>query len=285
MTIYISPNPGKTSANEIALRAAQILMNHGAAVLMCEQPRTSCSTAGVVYLPLEECLEQADVILTIGGDGTILHEANLSLRYAKPILGINLGRCGFLATCEVSEMEAKLSAVARGEFSVDNRMLLYVRVLGHDGWEGHALNDVVVTKGRLQQAIDFSIYCDDILVEHYRGDGVIVATPTGSTAYSLSAGGPVIDPVVHCISVTPVSAHSLTARPMIFSSESKLEIFGCGRREGKACLTVDGGVGIMLPRGSRVTVKKSSRVTKLIRFGKSPFCETLQKKLSEKDTD
>jgi NAD kinase len=82
-----------------------------------------------------------------------------------------------------------------------------------------------------------------------------------------------------------VSAHSLTARPMIFSSESKLEIFGCGRREGKACLTVDGGVGIMLPRGSRVTVKKSSRVTKLIRFGKSPFCETLQKKLSEKDTD
>ena len=87
MTIYISPNPGKTSANEIALRAAQILMNHGAAVLMCEQPRTSCSTAGVVYLPLEECLEQADVILTIGGDGTILHEANLSLRYAKPILG------------------------------------------------------------------------------------------------------------------------------------------------------------------------------------------------------
>ena len=179
----------KTSANEIALRAAQILMNHGAAVLMCEQPRTSCSTAGVVYLPLEECLEQADVILTIGGDGTILHEANLSLRYAKPILGINLGRCGFLATCEVSEMEAKLSAVARGEFSVDNRMLLYVRVLGHDGWEGHALNDVVVTKGRLQQAIDFSIYCDDILVEHYRGDGVIVATPTGSTAYSLAAGG------------------------------------------------------------------------------------------------
>ena len=183
MTIYISPNPGKTSANEIALRAAQILMNHGAAVLMCEQPRASCSTAGVVYLPLEECLEQADVILTIGGDGTILHEANLSLRYTKPILGINLGRCGFLATCEVSEMEAKLSAVARGEFSVDNRMLLYVRVLGHDGWEGHALNDVVVTKGRLQQAIDFSIYCDDILVEHYRGDGVIVATPTGSTAY------------------------------------------------------------------------------------------------------
>ena len=175
MTIYISPNPGKTSANEIALRAAQILLTHGAAVLMCKELCAECSTAGVAYLPQEECLERSDVILTIGGDGTILHEANLSLRYAKPILGINLGRCGFLATCEVNEMETKLSAVARGEFSLDHRMLLYVHVLGHDGWEGHALNDVVVTKGRLQQAIDFSIYCDDILVEHYRGDGVIVA--------------------------------------------------------------------------------------------------------------
>ena len=103
MTIYISPNPGKTSASEIALRAAQILLTQGAAVLMCDALRES-STAGVVYLPLEQCLERADVILTIGGDGTILHEANLSLRYAKPILGINLGRCGFLATCEINEM-------------------------------------------------------------------------------------------------------------------------------------------------------------------------------------
>ena len=97
---------------------------------MCEQPRTSCSTAGVVYLPLEECLEQADAILTIGGDWVpILRRGKSFFGTQKPILGINLGRCGFLATCEVSEMEAKLSAVARGEFSVDNRMLLYVRVL------------------------------------------------------------------------------------------------------------------------------------------------------------
>ena len=126
MTVYISPNPGKISASEVALRAAQILQNHGASVLMCEDLRTVCNAAGVVYLPLEQCLERTDVILTIGGDGTILHEANLSLKHAKPILGINLGRCGFLATCEVSEMESKLPAVARGEFQLDNRMLLKV---------------------------------------------------------------------------------------------------------------------------------------------------------------
>ena len=125
-------------------------------------------------------------------------------------------------------MEAKLSAVARGEYFLDNRMLLYVRVLGDDSWEGHALNDVVMTKGRLQQAVDFSIYCDDILVEHYRGDGVIVATPTGSTAYSLAAGGPILDSQTKGIVVTPICPHSLASPAMVFAQERKINL--CGAR-------------------------------------------------------
>ena len=124
MTVYISPNPGKAMAYGISQRAAQILLTHGAQVLMQDGLQAECMTMGVVYLSQKECLERTDVILTIGGDGTILHEANLSLEYRKPILGINLGRCGFLATCEVDEMESKLSAVARGEYFLDNRMLL-----------------------------------------------------------------------------------------------------------------------------------------------------------------
>ena len=128
MTVYISPNPGKISASEVALRAAQILQNHGASVLMCEDLRTVCNAAGVVYLPLEQCLERADVILTIGGDGTILHEANLSLKHAKPILGINLGRCGFLATCEVAELPTKLQRLAAEDFTLVNRGLLHAEV-------------------------------------------------------------------------------------------------------------------------------------------------------------
>ena len=224
MTVYISPNPGKAMAYGISQRAAQILLTHGAQVLMQDGLQAECMTMGVVYLSQKECLERTDVILTIGGDGTILHEANLSLVYRKPILGINLGRCGFLATCEVDEMEAKLSAVARGEYFLDNRMLLYVRVLGDDSWEGHALNDVVMTKGRLQQAVDFSIYCDDILVEHYRGDGVIVATPTGSTAYSLAAGGPILDSQTKGIVVTPICPHSLASPAMVFAQERKINL-------------------------------------------------------------
>ena len=279
MTVYISPNLGKATASEIALRAAQILLTHGASVLMSDVMKDACSTMGVTYLPQEQCLKQADVLLTIGGDGTILHEAGLSLKYAKPILGINLGRCGFLATCEVSEMEAKLSAVARGEFTLDNRMLLYARVLGHDGWEGHALNDVVVTKGRLQQAIDFSIYCDDILVEHYRGDGVIVATPTGSTAYSLAAGGPILDSQTKGVVVTPICPHSLASPAMVFAQERKLNVCVGQVADNEVFISCDGETGYPLKAGATAEIRLSDQEVKLITFSQADQFQAIDQKL------
>ena len=279
MTVYISPNPGKSSASEVAFRAAQILLTHGAQVLMCETQRTGCCLMGVQYLPQEDCLERTDVIFTIGGDGTILHEANLSLTYHKPILGVNLGRCGFLATCEVDEMETKLAAVAKGEFCLDNRMLLYVRILGDEVWEGHALNDVVVTKGRLQQAIDFSIYCDDILVEHYRGDGVIVATPTGSTAYSLAAGGPILDSQTKGVVVTPICPHSLASPAMVFAQERKLKICVGQVEENEVIISCDGVDGHPLNAGATAAVSLSDQIVQLITFGRADQFEAIDQKL------
>lgn len=278
MTVYISPNPGKPMAYGISQRAAQILMAHGAKVLMQMNLREECNTMGVQFLPQTECLEKTDVILTIGGDGTILHEANLSLEYHKPILGINLGRCGFLATCEVDEMEQKLSAVARGDYMLDTRMLLYVRVLGDDSWEGHALNDVVMTKGRLQQAIDFSIYCDDILVEHYRGDGVIVATPTGSTAYSLAAGGPVLAPSSDCLVVTPICPHSLSVKSFVISAGSEVVVTpDC---DGRQVFLSPDGEDYQLKDGDRVILRKSQRIFSLLRIKGQGFYEIIRKKLT-----
>lgn len=279
MTVYISPNPGKVMAYGISQRAAQILLTHGARVLMQTDLKAECDTMGVEYLPQEECLEKTDVILTIGGDGTILHEANLSLEYRKPILGINLGRCGFLATCEINEMEQKLSAVARGDYLLDNRMLLYVRVLGDDSWEGHALNDVVITKGRLQQAIDFSIYCDDILVEHYRGDGVIVATPTGSTAYSLAAGGPILDSQTKGVVVTPICPHSLASPAMVFAQERKLNICVGQVADDEVFISCDGRAGCPLKAGATAEVRLSDQVVKLITFGKADQFQAIDQKL------
>ena len=279
MTVYISPNPGKAMAYGISQRAAQILLTHGAQVLMQDGLQAECMTMGVVYLSQKECLERTDVILTIGGDGTILHEANLSLEYRKPILGINLGRCGFLATCEVDEMEAKLSAVARGEYFLDNRMLLYVRVLGDDSWEGHALNDVVMTKGRLQQAVDFSIYCDDILVEHYRGDGVIVATPTGSTAYSLAAGGPILDSQTKGIVVTPICPHSLASPAMVFAQERKINLCVGQVADEEVFISCDGDAGYSVKAGATAEVRLSDQVVQLITFSKADQFQDIDQKL------
>ena len=282
MTVYISPNPGKAMAYGISQRAAQILLTHGARVLMQTDLKAECDTMGVEYLPQEECLEKTDVILTIGGDGTILHEANLSLEYRKPILGINLGRCGFLATCEINEMEQKLSAVARGDYLLDNRMLLYVRVLGDDSWEGHALNDVVITKGRLQQAIDFSIYCDDILVEHYRGDGVIVATPTGSTAYSLAAGGPILDSQTKGVVVTPICPHSLASPAMVFAQERKLNVCVGQVADDEVFISYDGGVGYPLKAGATAEIRLSDQNVKLITFGRADQFQAIDQKLRKR---
>ena len=279
MTVYIVPNPGKPAASEVALRAAQILTAQGACAVMREDQRTRCGLMGVRYLPQEQCFEQADVILTIGGDGTILHEANLSLAYHKPILGVNLGRCGFLATCEVSELETKLAAVARGDYRLDNRMLLYVRVLGDNEWEGHALNDVVVTKGRLQQAIDFSIYCDGILVEHYRGDGVIVATPTGSTAYSMAAGGPILDSQTKGIVVTPICPHSLASPAMVFAQERKLNVCVGQVMDDEVFISCDGAQGYPLQAGATAEVRLSDQIVQLITFSRADQFQAIDQKL------
>ena len=281
MTVYISPNPGKEQAVATAQRAAQLLLMQGATVLMRDDLNETCCADGVQYLPLEECLPRTDVILTIGGDGTILHEANLTLQYQKPILGINIGRCGFLATCEVDEMEEKLAALVRGEYLLDSRMLLYVRVLGEENWEGHALNDVVVTKGRLQQAIDFSIYCDDILVEHYRGDGVIVATPTGSTAYSFSAGGPIVEPEANNIIITPICAHEVGSRCIVASDRRVVTVEMVRNARRNAYVSVDGGRAFRLNLGDVVTVQKSHLETKLVRLKERSFYDVVNAKFKK----
>ena len=279
MTVYISPNPGKEQAVATAQRAAQLLLMQGTTVLMRDDLNETCCADGVQYLPLEECLPRTDVILTIGGDGTILHEANLTLQYQKPILGINIGRCGFLATCEVDEMEEKLAALVRGEYLLDSRMLLYVRVLGEENWEGHALNDVVVTKGRLQQAIDFSIYCDDILVEHYRGDGVIVATPTGSTAYSLAAGGPILDSQTKGIVVTPICPHSLASPAMVFAQERKINLCVGQVADEEVFISCDGDAGYSVKAGATAEVRLSDQVVQLITFSKADQFQAIDQKL------
>ena len=190
MTVFLIPNLKKENAVPTALRAAKTLRGAGARVLLSDAVREYFVGMGQEFAEDAKAFELCDVIVTVGGDGTILHAARQSLGYNKPLLGINIGRMGFLATVEAYEME-KLERLVHGEYILDRRSILSVSVDGQNRFRQTALNDVVISKSGISQTVDVEIFCDDILVNHYQGDGVVIATPTGSTAYSLSAGGPV----------------------------------------------------------------------------------------------
>lgn len=279
MIACLVPNIQKTGALQTAARAAEILHRLGAKVLLAQQPGEECSVPCACSLPRKEAFEEADLLITVGGDGTILHTARYSLACNKPILGINLGRTGFLATCELDEMTEKLSLLAKGEYTLDRRMLLDVFAKTDPPWRQTALNDTVLYKSDMLHTIDFSVFCDGILVNHSRGDGVIVATPTGSTAYSLSAGGPILDAAVQGIVVTPICAHSLQRPPMVFSASRRLtiQLDTAGRQE--VYISSDGARQTLLPHGCEIEITRSQQCVRLISFHMADQFHAIDQKL------
>lgn len=256
------------------------LLQLGAQVLVPAQNQEELGMDSVQYREPGEIFRTADLLVTIGGDGTILHVARSALPRQIPILGINTGRIGFMAALEVDELDA-LERVVAGDFTVDSRTTLEIRVAGSD-YVYYALNDAVVSKGAISKIIDIELSCDGTFVSNYRADGLIVSTPTGSTAYALSAGGPVVDPKIPCIGVTPVCPHSLTARPMIFEPEAKLAVTP-HRLYGKdAYLTVDGINIIRLGNGVTVHIRQSKLQTRLVRLKDISFSEVLFNKMNER---
>ncbi len=279
MTVYIIPNTTKPQAIPVALQAAGILRRAGAAILLDPALQSSCGGEGVEYLPQHEAAAKCDVVVTVGGDGTILHTAKECMHYNKPILGINLGRTGFLATCEVNEMEAKLARLACGDFQCDTRMLLTAVANGDREKAQTALNDVVIYKGHHPQTIDFDIYCDDILVNHCLGDGVIIATPTGSTAYSLSAGGPILDSHIQGIVVSMICAHSLNQPAMVFAADRCIRIQANSHGRNDIFISTDGEEELCLQDGSSVQVELSRQSIRLVTFNPADQFDAIGKKL------
>ena len=226
-----------------------------------------------------KAFELCDVIVTVGGDGTILHAARQSLGYNKPLLGINIGRMGFLATVEAYEME-KLERLVHGEYILDRRSILSVSVDGQNRFRQTALNDVVISKSGISQTVDVEIFCDDILVNHYQGDGVVIATPTGSTAYSLSAGGPVLDAHIAGLVVTPICAHSLHSPSMVFSAGRRLRVsLSSPLGPHNALLSCDGRSPETISCQDTVDVALSDKYISLICFNEADQFEAIDKKL------
>ncbi|MEG1858227.1 MAG: NAD(+)/NADH kinase, partial [Pseudoflavonifractor sp.] len=221
MKVVLSPNPYRDKGLRTVQAADRILKAAGIATSMClpfvpekgsrlELPRN------LVFADMQRELEHADMLICFGGDGTILHAAKDANAHGVPILGVNLGSVGFMAELEQTEL-ALLAKLNQRNYTVESRMMLDVRALrdGKAVFEDLALNDAVITKGAVARIIDLSVYGDGRLISDFSGDGIIVCTPTGSTAYSMSAGGPIVEPTAENIIVTPICAHALHVRPMV----------------------------------------------------------------------
>ena len=228
-----------------------------------------------------ESPDQIDALLTLGGDGTLLRGARMLEGHEVPILGVNMGRLGFLTCCPADQLEYSLMRFARGDYTVENRMLLQACVTGSDRKERNswlALNDVVVHKGGFARVVALKVAVDDELIASYSADGVVVSTPTGSTAYSLSAGGPVVVPTLETILVTPVSPHTLAIRPVVLAATARVTVQAEGAPE-ELMVTVDGQVGTTFVIGDTLSVSRAEKAVKIVRFPGSSFFATLREKL------
>jgi NAD+ kinase len=278
MKIAIITNIAKDIGLVNATRAAELLSGRAEIYMSrdCKLPKP----LDINYVGYEELWTKADAALVIGGDGTLLRVAAKCARNNIPALGINLGKVGFLTEVEPADMADAAEKLLSGEYVTEKRMLLKIRV--NDETDGyHALNDVVVSKPEGMRLISLDLFTDGELVNHYVGDGLIIATPTGSTGYSISAGGPVVDPRMSLYIATPICAHMLAVRSAILSSEKELVIkLGRDYVDNSAIITTDGERQRFISADDEIKITKSGYEFELIRIGKSSFYYTLISKLS-----
>lgn len=285
MKVVLSPNPYRDKGLRSALAAERILKSVGVKTSIClpftlEKGSRLEMPKHVAFQDMQTELKSADMLICFGGDGTILHAAKDANACGVPILGVNMGSVGYMAELEQGELQL-LSKLAEQKYTVESRMMLDVQLL-HEGkcvYEDLALNDAVITKGSVARIIDLSVYGDKTLLSDFAGDGIIVCTPTGSTAYSMSAGGPIVEPTAENIIVTPICAHALHVRPLVLCQE-RVVTAKMGRLSRKtAYLSVDGGKAVKLLGGDTVEIRKSKATTKLVRLSSRSFYEIMNQKL------
>lgn len=258
-------HPEKPEAARLARRLAEICREKGPALVPVDSRNASA-------------LADVDVVAVLGGDGTILRALRLMGEKMVPVLGVNLGTMGFLAECAPEALEEAVRRLAAGDYRLEERMLL--RVEREGGERALALNDVVVSRGACQRVLQADVTVDGQAAARFSGDGLVISSPTGSTAYSLSAGGPVVVPQLDCIVLAPVCPHTFSARPMVVSGESQIEAALAPRGAGgRLMLSIDGGDGIALERAV-IRVQRAQERLPFVRFGENRFFSSLRGKLS-----
>lgn len=254
------------------------LLSRGVEVFLDQAPDLSQSVA-LNIVPAEEIASRVDVVAVFGGDGTMLYAARIVAETGVPILGVNLGSLGFLTEVKPEEMHTAFENLLTGEYQLENRMLLEVDVSKKEQSLTHylAVNDAVINKGALARIIELEVSVNSQLVTVTRSDGLIISTPTGSTGYSLSAGGPILYPTLAAFIVTPICPHTLTNRPVVVPDGAVVGV--CLRHGTDVMLTVDGQVGMPLQQGDCLQIKKAAPMLHLVQSIASPFFKLLREKL------
>jgi NAD+ kinase len=276
-TVGIISKPKIAEAPEIVCGVLEWLEKRG---VQCRCDRQTAEYAGNrPYFSREELPEGTDLIIVLGGDGTLLSAARVVAGCNIPLFAVNLGHLGFLTAIRVEDLYPELERALKGEHRIGRRRMVDCELVRDGEIIGtySALNDVVITKSELARMIDLDAHVDNHFVAAYKADGLIIATPTGSTAYSLSAGGPVIFPSVNAFCITPICPHMLTNRPVIVPDSSVIQILNHG--EDRTYLTIDGQVGEPLSKGDRIVCRSSPKTIQLIRPPKMLFFDVLREKL------
>lgn len=229
-------------------------------------------------LPRSQLWETSEVLISLGGDGTMLASARAVGEHQTPILGINLGGLGFLTEITSNDLHNTLNKLKNGDYFIEKRMVLETEIEGGKKFEQYALNDVVIDKGEVARLFLLHLFTKDKFICSYSADGLILSTPTGSTAYSLAAGGPIINPRMNAIIVSPICPHSLASRPIVFSENETLKVT-VEISSRQAVLTIDGQVAFGVESGSSVLVRKAKHSVNLIKFRDRSFYEILRRKL------
>ncbi len=278
MIVAVMPNLDKRGSSETVEKMAAFLKECGIKAFL---PDDICC-AGYEHAPIDELYKIADVIITIGGDGTIIRFAKRAAQDGKAVLGINAGRVGYLANIEQNEYNL-LSKLSTGEYTIEERMMLNITIKenGNIIGEYEALNDAVISSGYLSRIIDVTASVDGGDVITYHADGLIAATPTGSTAYSMSAGGPVIDPSMKCVCLTPICSHSLAAKPILIGAEKQIKLKAFSKKRTDIYLSVDGRKVTGVKPYTEIYITQSKNIVKLVRINERSFYKTLSLKFRD----
>jgi len=281
--VLMLTHTGRAEAREVALACAKELAAHGIVVRMLAEEAGDLGVAATSYDPPIEAVaadaaaEGCELALVIGGDGTILRAAELTHGSGTPLLGVNLGHVGFLAEAEAEDVERTIEAIVDRRYEIEERITLDVRVFrdGEQVFGTFALNEASVEKAARERMLEVVVEVDGRPLSRWGCDGVVCATPTGSTAYNFSAGGPIVWPSVDALLIVPISAHALFARPMVVAPTSVLAVELVPRGEGSGVLWCDGRRAVDLPAGARIEVTRGAVPVRLVRVHQAPFTDRL----------